>query len=192
MIEYQVYNILDLIDSIGEEEVEEILDGFRCPMNAEIENFARKNALSFAKRKISISHLVFDEDANLIAYFTLTHKPVSVLGDILSKTSLKKLKNHAREEDNMFIVSAYLIAQFGKNYGEEVADSISGDDLMDLAFEVLERVQRDVGGGVAFLECEDKAPLLSFYQSDNNRFKVFGDRFSLDDNVKYLKLLRFF
>ena len=43
--------------------------------------------------------------------------------------------------------------------------AISGDQLKKLAFDVLERVQHQIGGGIGFLE---------------------------GDKVKYLKLLRFF
>ena len=45
---------------------------------------------------------------------------------------------------------------------------------MDDAFEILGRVQRDIGGGIVYLECEDRPKLLGFYQNDKNRFKIFG------------------
>jgi len=32
--------------------------------------------------------------------------------------------------------------------------SIRGDELMDMIFDVLERVQREIGGGVVFLDRE--------------------------------------
>ncbi len=63
---------------------------------------------------------------------------------------------------------------------------------MDLAFKVLERVQRQIGGGIVFLECEEQEMLLKFYQNEHNRFRIFGERYSERDQVKYLKLLRFF
>lgn len=63
-----------------------------------------------------------------------------------------------------------MIAQFGKNYTLAPEKRLSGNELMDLAFEVLERVQHEIGGGVVFLECEDKPKLLEFYQNDKNRF----------------------
>ena len=82
-----------------------------------------------------------------------------------------------------------MIAQFGKNDG---VLALRGNELMELAFEVLENVQRQVGGGVVYLECEDKEPLLRFYESDANRFRVFDERYSLTDNIKYKQLVRFF
>ncbi len=191
---YTVINILDMLETVGEDELSSILSDFSCPRNREIEQFIHNNAIEFAKRKMSITHLVFGDDARLIAYFTLTHKPSSVDGQVLSKTSRKKLEMHARMDESIraYSVSAYLIAQFGKNYGVDGGHSISGDELMDMAFDVLERVQRQIGGGVVFLECEDNPVLLKFYQNGHNRFRLFGERYSEREQIQYLKLLRFF
>lgn len=194
MSKYTVINLLDMLETVGEDELYGILSDFSCPRNQEIEHFIHSNAVEFAKRKMSVTHLVFNESAQLIAYFTLAHKPSSVERDILSKTSRKKLEMHAKldESGRAYDVSAYLIAQFGKNYGVDKGRGISGDELMDMAFGVLEQVQRQIGGGVVFLECEDHPALLKFYQNEHNRFRLFGERYSEKERVKYLKLLRFF
>ena len=57
MSAYRTTNILDLIYAIGEDEVTQILSDFSCPKNPEIENFVKKNAINFAKQKISVSIL---------------------------------------------------------------------------------------------------------------------------------------
>lgn len=190
---YRTINILDMIDAIGEEGVNLILSDFSCPKNVEIENFIRKSAVDFAKRKMSITHLVMDEQGRLTAIFSLTHKAVKVQEEVLSSTLKKKIKRYARldEESGSYMVSAFLIAQFGKNYGESTENLLSGNRLMDNAMDILTAVQRDIGGGVVYLECEDKPKLLSFYQNDNNCFRVFGERYSETDQVKYIQLLRF-
>lgn len=69
---------------------------------------------------------------------------------------------------------------------------INGNELMDLTFEILEKVQHDIGGGIVFLECEDKVKLLNFYQSEKNGFIPFNERYSVDDNMKYIQLFNFF
>lgn len=101
---------------------------------------------------------------------------------------------HARldESAGVYDVSAYLIAQLGKNYAVNQGHTIGGNELMDQAFDVLQRVQRQIGGGVTFLECEDNPILLNIYQNDHNRFRLYGERFSERDNTKYWQLLRFF
>lgn len=63
---------------------------------------------------------------------------------------------------------------------------------MDYAFDTLCKIQHLVGGGVIFLECEDKEKLVEFYQNDNNRFKQYNERYSEKDQKKYLQMLQFF
>lgn len=193
MSEYTAVNILDMVDAIGEEDVNRILSDFSCPKNDEIERFVRNNALDFAKRKMSITHLVMDTEGQIVAIFALTHKAVEIKSSALSSTAKKKVQRFAQidEQSGMFTVSAFLIAQFGKNYEIE-NNTYSGQRLMEAAFETLAKVQRDVGGGVVYLECEDKPQLLKFYENDNNRFRRFGERYSDTDKIKYIQLLRFF
>ena len=87
MAKYEVVQILDLENIIGEDALNEILSDFSCPMNDEIENFLKCNAVDFARKKMSVTHLVFDEDGQFVAFFTLTHKPESVMASGLSKTA---------------------------------------------------------------------------------------------------------
>ena len=194
MNNHSVINILDLLDTVGEDEVKSILSDFSCPKNQEIEDFLLKNSIEFAKRKMSITYLVFDEFLQLVGYFTLTHKSSLIPIEMLSKTSQKKLSMHAKldESINCFDVSAFLIAQFGKNFAVADGTIVSGNHLMDDVFSILAEAQHLIGGGAVFLECEDNENLLSFYQNDNNRFKLYGERISKKEDKKYLQLLRFF
>lgn len=194
MDNYSVFNILDLLETLGEDEVCSILSEFSCPKNTEIEDFLHSNAIEFAKRKMSISYLVFNDTQEFVGYFTLTHKMSSIPCDTLSKTSCKKLSMHSKLNENTlnYDVSAFLIAQFSKNYAVQDGNAITGDCLMDYVFDILFRIQHLVGGGVVFLECEEKQKLLDFYQNQNNRFKPYGERYSVKDNKKYIQLLRLF
>ncbi len=185
----EAYNILEMIDKLGEENVSEMLLSFSCPKNPEIENFLHQKAIMFAKRRISITYLVFNETMRFIGYFTLTHKAISVPVDSVSKTLAKKLKTYSRYEEstNSFEVSAFLIAQFGKNYA--VSANISGDELMNSVLMILQQIQTMIGGSVVFLECEHEPKLVSFYQNEHNHFHLYGERISAD-NVEYYQLLR--
>ena len=191
-----IVNILDLTETIGENEVKNILSEFTCPKNEEIESFLRKNAIELAKRKMSITYLVFSNDENqyFLGYFTLTHKSSLVPLETLSKTNQKKLSMHSKldETTQKYDVSAFLIAQFGKNYAVENGKFISGNELMDFVFVSLKNVQHLIGGGIAFLECEEKDKLLNFYTSEHNRFKIYGKRFSEKEQKFYIQLLRLF
>ena len=54
---------------------------------------------------------------------------------------------------------------------------ITGDELLQMACEKVSRIQLDLGGRFAYLECEDKPRLMEFYAS--NGFCEF-DRRPLD------------
>ena len=191
---FNVVNIIDLLESVGEKEVRSALQEFECERNSEIEIFLKNNAIDFAKRKISVTHLILDNNGQIVAYFTLTHKPSNISSLSLSKSAIKTLSRYAilDRDSNSFNISAFLIAQFGKNSAYNGSRNISGNKLMDFCFEILDSVQKQVGGGIAFLECEDKKQLLNFYQNENNRFRIFGERFSESEGKKYIQLLRFF
>ena len=188
-----VKNILEMLDKAGEERLQPFLETFFSPMNPAIENFIRNRAIDFARRKLSITYLVNDlEDGQILGYFALTHKAVLVSNSGLSNTSRKKLERYARLDraTGDYMASAFLIAQFGKNYGVENGGRISGKELMDIANDILVNIQRQIGGGIIYLDCEDNEKLKRFYINEN--FQWFGERFSQEDDQKYLQYMRFF
>lgn len=154
-----------MMKAIGEENLITLLSGFSCPLNGEIEKFVWRNAIEFAKKKMSITYFLMDLEGEIAAIFTLAHKAVEVGNAELSSVVRKKLSRYAQldENTNSYTVSAFLIAQLGKNYNSESTLDLSGNSIMDDAFEILERVQREIGGGIVYLECEDKPKLLEFY-----------------------------
>ena len=192
MNHYEAVNILDMLNAIGEDAVKNILSDFSCPKNFEIESFVKQNALEFAKRKMSITYLVIDEEGQLAAIFALTHKAVQLTNEGLSGSMRKKIERHAKldEQSNTYMLSAFLIAQFGKN--AQYTEKITGNELMDMTMNILVAVQREIVGGVVYLECEERPQLLTFYENEQNRFRVFGERYSDKDQVKYIQLLRLF
>ena len=195
MNEYSTVNILDMMDAIGEDALRGILSSFACPVNTEIETFVRKNAINFAKSKVSITYLIVNNTTGeIISIFSLTHKALEINGSTLSNTYKKRLERYAQidEDSGIYTTSAFLIAQFGKNYAVEQPEDWNGIRLMEKTFETLAKVQHQIGGGIVFLECEDKPKLLSFYQNSHNNFRVFDERKSESDNITYKQLIRLF
>ena len=191
-MQIKIVNILDEIETFGEEVLKSILLKFVSEKNAEIEEFIRDKAIDFAKQKLSITYLVIDTDSGLIlGYFTLTHKSVILNSDGLSRTFQKKLAKYSRldRDTGNYVVSAFLLAQLGKNYAVKADERISGKQLMKLVNDVLLDVQRRIGGGVMYLDCEDNPKLKNFYSQEN--FKEFADRFSSEDERKYIQFMRF-
>lgn len=197
----QTINILDSIDENGLEKTRAALAKFSTKrsnrensLNKDIEVFLKNNAIQFAKEKKSITYLVFNmKDGVLLGYFTLAHKTIEVPQSRLSKTKRRVIERYAQlnEALNVYPVSAFLIAQFGKNYALDEKQRISGDLLMKLVDKELYDVQHRIGGGLKYLDCEDDIKLIDFYHSKQN-FNLFGERISPKDGKRYLQLMKFF
>ena len=191
-------NIQDMLKAIGEEKLQRLLSDFSSPLNEEVEGFVRDKSIEFARKKLSITYLVIRRtdsgETVLMGIFTLAHKAVEVTNINISNTARRKLERYARldKETDKYNVSAFLIAQFGKNSAVPEEWKITGNELMDLTFEILKHVQYYVGGGIVYLDCEEIDKVIEFYQSDYNRFKKFGERKSESEGKRYLQLLRFF
>ena len=78
-----------------------------------------------------------------------------------------------------YTMSAYLIAQLGKNYSEKDGKMITGAELLGLAWDKIKATQYMFGGMVTFLEAENEEKLLSFYR--DNRFSQFDTRQTASD-----------
>ena len=106
-----------------------VLSGFSCPKNPDVERFLKNSAVEFTKKSQSVTYLVFSvESKELLGYFTLALKPLSVRGETVSNTMKRKLLRISELDENSdtYTMSAYLIAQLGKNYTDGVNDKISG------------------------------------------------------------------
>ena len=174
-------NLSDMIDQLGENETKSILSSFSCPLNSDIENFIKYKAIEFSKRTTAKTHLVFwqtedKEYSEFVGYYTITSKVITVDRNVLSNTEAKKLKNQGVYDENKqeYTVSAPLIAQLGKNFSNGNDTLISGADLLQLAVNKIQKIQKEIGGRFMYLECEDNEKLLAFYSKYN--FKVFGKR----------------
>ena len=164
-------NIRDFLNpeetnGIGENDLKKILSDFSSSKNSDVESFLKKNAIEFTKKNQSVTYLVFSlEDMCLVGYFAITMKPVTVNAEGMSNSVKRKLSrlSHLDQSTDSYTVSAYLIAQLGKNYSGEVKYPITGKLLMNFAINTLNEIQRQLGGLMVYLECEEKEPLLRFY-----------------------------
>ncbi len=186
-------NILDVIKRIGEEELNSRLSAFSCPANKDIENFLKLKAIDFAKKRMSITYLVFDiESGDILGYFTLTHKVLYIPADGLSNTTKRRLDRYGNfdKDTNSYLMSAFLLAQFGKNFALDEENRITGTDLMDCVDSILRDIQFRVGGGVVYLDSVDNEHLIHFY-GDVCGFRKFSERVSETNDTKYLQYLKF-
>ena len=197
---FSVINIRRYLNSdnpkLGESRLLQVLSGFSCPKNPDVERFLKKSSIEFTKKNQSVTYLVFDVSSmELVGYFTIALKPLTVRGETVSNTVKKKLMRVSEldEQSQTYTMSAYLIAQLGKNFKNGAENKITGEELLELAWDIVEKMQYMGGGMVTFLEAENSERLLSFYQA--NRFQTFDTRQTATDSeephelVQLLRLL---
>lgn len=165
-------------NEIGENALLQILSDYSCEINPDVERFLKEQSIDFSKKHQSVTYLVLsNEDTELLGYFTLTIKPITIKYDkIKSKTLLKKIARVSdfKECDDTYSLSAYLIAQLGKNYANHNDKRITGEQLLGLAINQIKDLQYLIGGTIMFLEAEPKQKLINFYES--NGFVSFDTR----------------
>ena len=183
---YRIINIRRYIGNenpeLGEDELRQILSEFSCPMNPDVERFLKYSSIEFTKKNQSVTYLVFSvADGKLLGYFTLALKPLTVRGETVSNTVKRKLLRVSEldKKSDTYTMSAYLIAQLGKNYSENDGKMITGAELLELAWDKIKATQYMFGGMLTFLEAENEEKLLSFYR--NNRFSQFDTRQTASD-----------
>jgi len=91
-----VFNIHEYLSSddkiLGEEQLQQVLSEFLCFNNTDVEKFLKEQSIDFTKKNQSVTYLVFsNEDAELVGYFTLTIKPISVNSEAFSNTMKRKI-----------------------------------------------------------------------------------------------------
>lgn len=192
---YTVFNIREYLKSenhgLGESELQSILSEFSCPRNADVERFIKEQSIEFAKKHQSVTYLVFStEDAELLGYFAITIKPITVNSEPFSNTTRRKLArvSELNEQNHTYNLAAYLIAQLGKNYQNGANECITGEELLELAIQQVQQMQYLAGGMVVFLEANNEEKLLSFYH--NNGFQQFDSRLTESENTEQHELIQ--
>lgn len=178
---YTIFNIREYLGDgsygLGEDTLRQVLSEFSCKINPDVERFIKEQSIDFAKKQQSVTYLVFStEDAELVGYFAITIKPITVNAEPFSNTIKKKLSRVSvlNEQSQTYSLAAYLIAQLGKNYNNRANELISGKELLGLAIKQIRQLQYLAGGMVIFLEANNEEKLLSFYRE--NGFQQFDTR----------------
>lgn len=195
-----VFNIREYLsakgdEALGEDALRQVLSEFFCDKNPDVERFLKEQSIEFAKKNQSVTYLVFsNEDASLIGYFTIAIKPITVSAGKFSNTMKRKIARVSKmnEENSTYTLSAYLIAQLGKNFKDGANEKISGEQLLQVAVDTIKELQYMAGGMVIFLEAEDNEKLIRFYEDKNGfkRFDVRETNAGMDDSHTLIQLLR--
>lgn len=166
------FSINELLKINNEDEIIAYLNDFVCNKNIEIESYLKNNSIDFNKKHQAMTYLLFDSNRDVIAYFALSVKPISIKCEQLSNNELKKLLRIAEIDinDNSLNPSAYLIAQLGKKDGS----IINLDMIFKFVNYYINAAQDICGGVVEFLESENNERLIQLYKDKG--FKIFNIR----------------
>ena len=195
-----VFNIREYLSAkgdkdLGEDELRQLLSEFFCDKNPDVERFLKEQSIEFTKKNQSVTYLVFsNEDASLVGYFTITIKTITVNAENLSNTMKRKIArvSEQRENELTYTLSAYLIAQLGKNFRNGANRKITGKQLLQAAVDTILKLQYMTGGMVFFLEAENEEHLLQFYEVENGfkRFAVKETNHRAKKSQKLIQLLK--
>ena len=178
---YTQINILQISEMMGEAFLHSIVSDFSCPLNGDVEHFLKVKAEVFARQGIAATHMVFasyQDKPVLVGYYTLANKHfhIDFKKNGMGKTLRGRVSKFGQFDQDLkkYIISAPLIGQIGKNFSNGYNELITGNELLKLACEKVKEIQYNIGGKLVYLECEDKAKLLDFY--NDNGFYNFGTR----------------
>lgn len=198
---YIQINLKDIIDELGEDRTKAILADFSCPANKDVEYFLKQKSIEFSKQGLASTFLVFTsykKQNRIVGYYALATKTINIKKNILSKTLQKRVAKFCQHNSalKLYTTAAPLIAQLGKNYTDDLNKQITGDELLKMACDQVQFVQRIIGGKIVYLECEDNLKLKEFYEA--NGFVEFGRRHLDRDEEQYidghylLQMLKYF
>ncbi len=176
---YQIINLKDIYNELGEIDTKELLKNFECPLNKDVEDFLKNKAIEFSKRDYSRTYLVvssYKQENVIVGYFAIANKSTIIKKSVLSRTKRKRFLAFANydKDINGYHIALPLIGQIGKNYYNGYDKIITGDVLLKLACDKIREIQNAIGGRFVYLECEDKQKLKEFYEE--NGFVCFGKR----------------
>ena len=180
------------IEGLSVADLKEALSEFSS-MDPNVEAFLKNNAEDFTRQHKSVTHLVFSRiTMELLGYFAITIKSITASDKMMSKTMARAFKKIGRfdEEQGTYTVVAFLIAQLGRNFTPSLKDSITGDELLEVALHLLKGIQYDIGGTIVFLESQDNDKVLSFYA--RNGFRALDKRLASYKDGRSYELVQLF
>lgn len=175
---------------------------FRNSRDLDIQKFLNEDAVTFEDRRWCSTYVMLDEEMfashqelHIEGYFTLSNKVVR-LQDGVSNNQRKKLNGGTAKAGNF--IHAILIGQLGKyiDEDEKTISSLSANQLLDEAFELIGEVNERIATRVVILECrrsletdakemvEKRQNLHKLYQDYG--FKVLQER---KDLKQYFKII---
>lgn len=165
-MKYRTVKLFDLVygEGVSKEDVLAILADFSCPLNEDVEDFVRHKAYDFERVGMSRTYLVFAQDRDelhLCGIYSLSPGVIDIDPSI-SKKKRKQVFGTTYPVGK--VLKTYLIGQLSKNFKDGNDHYISGELLLELAFERIRENNKVVPSTVIHIDCKDIPQLRSFYE----------------------------
>lgn len=165
-MKYRTVKLFDLVygEGVSKEDVLAILADFSCPLNEDVEDFVRHKAYDFERVGMSRTYLVFAQDRDefhLCGIYSLSPGVIDIDPSI-SKKKRKQVFGTTYPVGK--VLKTYLIGQLSKNFKDGNDRHISGELLLELAFERIRENNKVVPSTVIHIDCKDIPQLRSFYE----------------------------
>lgn len=165
-MKYKTVLLNDLIYKfeLSEDEISSILAEFSCPLNDDVENFVKQKALQFEKVDLARTYLVYAIDngePKLCGMYSLATGHL-VLDSKLTKKQKKSFFGTSYPLGRT--INTHLIGQLAKNFTNGNDKLISGDLLIELAFERIKERNMLSPSPVIHIDCKDEPKLRDFYE----------------------------
>ncbi|MBR5581080.1 MAG: hypothetical protein IKW26_07275 [Treponema sp.] len=189
--DFQIIRLIDLLSVDGGEDFFASISDSFSSKNKDVEFFLKNKAVQSTKLKTSSTHLIvsLEDSFDILGYFTLAIKMLTIKADILSQSEKKSISRfgYFDEEFSSYLIPAILIAQLGKNFSPN-SRAIQGCSLMDIALEQVQDVFNMTSGKTVFLECEKNTSLIRFYE--NNGFRSLNTSIISKNNYELMQMYR--
>lgn len=151
MTGYKEVRLIDLVDEIGEDEVQNLLADYSCPLNLDVEDFLRNKAVLFAKQGYAQTFLIYASyqgSPTLAGYYALANKSITVPAKNLNRKWRSRIKRFAKYDDDLkcYPISLPLIGQIGKNFTRNAERLISGNEILEMACNRVKAALAVLGG----------------------------------------------
>lgn len=163
---YRTVLLNDLIYKLklSEDEINSILAEFSCPLNDDVEYFVKHKAVQFEKVDLARTYLVYAFDngiSKLCGIYSLATGHLE-LDSKLTRNQKRKLFGTTYSLGKS--INTHLIGQLSKNFSHGNDKLISGDLLIELAFERIKERNMLSPCPVIHIDCKDESKLKSFYE----------------------------
>lgn len=162
MTTYDVVPLRYLLESNFD--VEEILSGFSCSIDGDVQIFLNDKAIDYEKRHLSRTYLLFNEEKRLFAYFSIAVSSIEAKNLVCSNTLKKKLNIN---KDG--IIQSYLIGQVGRDSNSKKG---LGNNALEEATDLIKQINSVIGCRVVRVDCKDEIKLVKYYEKRG--FRIIG------------------